>query len=465
MRYRVILTGLLLPVLSACNDSPVSNAPKGDDSSPETSVAGSYNDARNYVLEMRQGSTLQIDLGKIALPPDTNLRIEKLPQHGDLSIVKNGSTTYTLREAFSGEDRFTYSIAQQGKTQEYEVVIKVLPPTISELEVAPWKHNSQAAYSIIHDDLCTGPFTDQVAVNKLKERNLVAGFGAIVSNCNKDDFALMKKMESDGFEIVNHSWSHKNLTDSNTDLSVEVDKAHNTLIDHGFSVSYFALPYDAHNETVLGKLAAAPLNYLGARAGSRKAVSVRDMDVKDPFAPFRPGYDCYDLSEIKKGDPSCSKYYEDGRAPSKILNLYLDEAIANGGWGLRELHGVGTDSSWGWISTPEYAKHLDYVKSKVEDGQLWVANPSEVTRYWAARAYCGKPSKSGQGKFEFSSPINNPGCLKYKTDLDVIVSVPDADGIVARQDEKDLKVEKLRGERFLVSGVDPLGRSVTLLRK
>ena len=63
-----------------------------------------------------------------------------------------------------------------------------------------------------------------------------------------------------------------------------------------------------------------------------------------------------------------------------ILNIPIDHAISTGSWANRELHNVGF-GGWGYVRPDEYAKHLDYVKEKVDEGKLWVATVSQIMVY------------------------------------------------------------------------------------
>jgi len=62
------------------------------------------------------------------------------------------------------------------------------------------------------------------------------------------------------------------------------------------------------------------------------------------------------------------------------LNAVVDAAIANNEWGNRELHNVG-NSGWGAVRTTPYRNHLNYLKTKVNSGDLWVGTVSEVLTY------------------------------------------------------------------------------------
>jgi hypothetical protein len=99
-----------------------------------------------------------------------------------------------------------------------------------------------------------------------------------------------------------------------------------------------------------------------------------------------------------------------------------------------------------------YRQHLDYAKSKVESGELWVDTPSEVVRYRFARQHCGLPSVSTY-MLGFVSP--SADCARYATPLSVIVtSEVDAPSVLVSQGGTMRPGKKLAPNRFVVD-VDP----------
>ncbi len=485
MRLASTMVGMIITLsLSACGDVSGTDSENSNNNStanestnnneaqkvPDPNRLG-QNPARNFSIRLDQGNSATIDFTKIAIPAGSTIKIMEQPRHGVVSAPHNNQTTYVLKEAHTGTDSFKYAVVTADGTEyTYSVEVSIAPPTVTKLQVSTWKGNAKAAYSIVHDDYCTTNSKADFVTNgfeELNKRNLVAGFGVIVSLCDADEYADLRKMEDAGMEIINHSWSHKDLSKTDTDLKIEIDQAHTTLIGKGFNVSYFAFPYDHENDTVLRRIRDLNPGYLGARGGDNRSINEQNMAANDELAPFRAKLDCFDIHEkdVVAGKPSCSKHAKaTNNDPIKVLNLYLDETITTGGWGLRELHGVGVDASWGWVSQDEYTTHLDYVATKVASGDVWMDTPTNITRYWASRAYCGSPSSTDDGKIDFDAPSNSAGCIKYATKLDVIATIEDADAISVSQDGKDIKVKSLGDNRFLFP-VNPLGGKATLLRK
>jgi hypothetical protein len=347
--------------------------------------------------------------------------------------------------------------------------------------VATWKGNAKAAYSIIHDDFCAKPFASSGIVkhwHELTDRGLVAGFSAIVGACEfrPDYYDEMHKMVNAGMEIINHTYTHPStqggfdtgLWSDNVDWQHELHDSNTTLHSHGLSdISYFAFPLDiATKPNPAAKLPPAlsalddnallrevqSMGYKGARGGRPASINPAEMEITlDDLTPFRANFDCFNIHQA--GEKRCSKY--DGPAVT-VLNKYLDDAIRNGGWALRELHEIGENDYWGWLSLQEYRDHLDYVQEKIRTGQIWMDTPTKITLYWASRAYCGKPSLTPEGVLDFDSPTNGAGCIKYSTPLDVIVTMPEANSITAAQEGQTLAVTSLGNHQFMLT-VNPTG--------
>ncbi len=146
------------------------------------------------------------------------------------------------------------------------------------------------------------------------------------------------------------------------------------------------------------------------------------------------------------------------QAEGDIMKYYVDLAVAEQGWAVRELHGVGTDG-WEPIPLADYAAHLDYIKAKADAHELWVSTPSAVIRYRFARQHCGIPSV-GSGSLEFSQ--KGAACADYPTRLSVILNTSeDVTAVDATQGGQALSSRKLGPKRFLVE-IDPLSGPATL---
>lgn len=235
---------------------------------------------------------------------------------------------------------------------------------------ATWKDNKKAAYSIIHDDYSNyvpGIFlrADPLAT----ARGIKLAFGAVTSACGPQEWADAKTMISHGHECVNHSHNHRcggtagQCTGLSTygpaDFATELDLSHQLIKTNvGVTPRFFIHPYDAPSEEILNHLK-VNLGYLGSRAGNQLAVNTSN------FTDFmRLNYYVYD------GTPTALAG----------LNTAIDAAISSGGYAVREFHGID-DGSWAAMTLANYTSHLNFVKTKMDDGSLWSATPTEAITY------------------------------------------------------------------------------------
>ncbi len=235
---------------------------------------------------------------------------------------------------------------------------------------ANWKDNKKAAYTIIHDDF--GDYVVSIyntAYPLAKARGVKFCFGAITSNCSATEWQQARTMITDGFECVNHSHNHRcggpasqctgSLTYGTADFSTELGLS-TQLIETNTNVRplFFIHPYDTWTQSVLDYLK-NNLGYLGSRAGTSGGINANN------YTNFM--------------NTSFFGFDNSANAISSLKNA-LDQAITQGGYLMREFHGIA-DQSYGAISKANYTTHLDYVKSKVDDGSIWSATATEVITY------------------------------------------------------------------------------------
>jgi peptidoglycan/xylan/chitin deacetylase (PgdA/CDA1 family) len=300
--------------------------------------------------------------------------------------------------------------------------------------VTTWKDNTKGAYTIIHDDACDYTLDSlfNVADPELTQRSLRAAFGAIVERCQeRHTWAKLEILRQHGHEILNHSWDHKDIVMevAMAPLSLEIDQA-NQVLDANLKdqhTSFFIFPYDSFDDAAVEHLGS--LGYLGARAG-KKGVNMPDFPDS-----LRVKFDVWGGTD--------SIYNGEG----DILRIYVDLAISEGGWSVREFHGIA-DLSYNPMTVADYRAHLDYLRSKVDAGELWVDTPSAIVRYRFARQYCGSPSAS---TYLLSFPTPSADCVRYATPLSVIfATTEDPRSVVAKQGDQVLFTTKLGPKRFLV---------------
>ena len=233
-----------------------------------------------------------------------------------------------------------------------------------------WKDNKKAAYSIIHDDYSnyvTGIF--QYADPIATARGIKLCFGAITNPiyCGPQEWANARTMISHGHECVNHSHNHlcggtagqcSGLsTYGPAQFATELGLSSQTIeANTGVKPRFFIHPYDASSDAILSYLTG--LGYIGARSGTQEVVN------PSSFTDFmRLNYFVYSPS-----------------TPISSLNQAVDQAVAAGGYAIREFHGVA-DGSWAAMTVANYTSHLDYVKTQMNNGNLWSATTTEAITY------------------------------------------------------------------------------------
>jgi hypothetical protein len=339
---------------------------------------------------------------------------------------------------------------------------------------------------------------------ELVARGLHAGFGVIVSECGMPPvawsgagnatpgtWAQVKTLVDHGHDVFSHSWSHSCLTkDMNlasscdpaapqsVDFATELGKAGDTLkTQTGLSNDFFIFPYDVCDPAAIAFLKSA--GYLGARCGN---AAINMATVADGFGVdydvFGPSYSYY------FGMGACAKTAA-GAAPVQwttvpadytdacrlfVLNGYVDNVIAAGGWGVREFHGLdpvdNPNGGWETVTLPDYKAHLDYLVSKIGAGSLWMDGPTRVLRYAFARdpQGCAPPAIVAGSTLHFAAP--SAACQKVATTLSYRVSTTDGSDpalVGVRQGGVILPVRRVSAGHF-VADADPTKGDAVLVQ-
>ncbi|MCP4522456.1 MAG: T9SS type A sorting domain-containing protein [Cytophagales bacterium] len=282
--------------------------------------------------------------------------------------------------------------------------------------IATWKNNASGAYSIVHDDyglaIADGiwRYADTIAYN----RGIKFVFGAYTELCetrgiqpngyaNLYSYAKNVMMEQHGHEIANHSYSHACAAERgwepckfgegesgwgeapyNSDFDLELDYAHNSIINGtGFTPRYYVYPYDVFSNKTNERL--EELGYLGSRTGWSSPASAdqwqgyhRNGYENSDLPNFFPNSNGFFRNSVEVFNDDDANLSNQGQLTE--LNNEIDNIIANNLYGNREFHNVGT-SGWGHVSVEAYRGHMDYLKQKVDAGQLWVGTASEIFTY------------------------------------------------------------------------------------
>lgn len=338
------------------------------------------------------------------------------------------------------------------------------PQRTSSMSVPTWKDDATAAYSMMHDDLCAWITDGQIdfAAPALKQRGLVASFGMITGSCGDKHWTAAKQFIVDGNEIFSHSRGHTDANSATWDAAAQISGSSDDIAAHldGYRPSFFAWPSDIAADAPMSYLRSAA-GFMGGRAANR--VDANGMVVYDGHGsgvnastvadPFQVKDDMFTLTA------QWSPYEAQVKAGGDLLNLHVDAAIANGGWANRTMHGVN-DASWNSVPLAQYIAHLDYIKTKVDAGLLWVATPSNILKYSKARSACKptliEPSQGFSQGIVFAS--NDAECVKFATPITLHIG---GNVTSATQAGKELPKQPAKNNAggFLIT-VDPLAGGV-----
>jgi hypothetical protein len=257
------------------------------------------------------------------------------------------------------------------------------------------------------------------------------------------------------------------------DYATELGQAGDTLKMHtGLSNDFFIFPYDVCDPAAITYLQSA--GYLGARCGQ---AAINMATVADGFSVdydvFGPSFSSY------FGQGSCA-HTAAGTAPVQwttvpadytdacrlfVLNGYVDNVIAAGGWGVREMHGFDPvdvpNGGWECVTLPDYQAHLDYLVTKINAGALWVEGPTRVLRYAFARDTCALPTTVAGSTLRFAAP--SAACQKVTTTLTFQVSTTDGSDpplVAVEQAGAMLPVRRVSAGHFVVDADPSKGDAV-----
>jgi hypothetical protein len=206
----------------------------------------------------------------------------------------------------------------------------------------------------------------------------------------------------------------------------------------GFDPVYYIFPYDRFTHDANDRL--KTLGYIGSRTGWSSpnpgdAPFVRSGYNNNDPANILPDNDGFFRNGVQVFDDYHAGLSDNGQLG--VLNGTLDDAINNGEWCNRELHNVGP-TGWGNVSINAYRMHMNYVKQRVDAGEVYMAPASEILTYLLQKAkYSTSANYSAQDdKITVSFPEINPQInvdpatylndLVYKTPITINV---DLDGL------------------------------------
>lgn len=296
-------------------------------------------------------------------------------------------------------------------------ILGILPFVVSAQSpsgsIATWKNNAKGAYTIVHDDYGdTGvdgiwKYADTICSN----RDITFTFGAIASSCevnrsingysNPYAYATNVMMAQHNHEIMSHSHTHDCAVGNagwspcdalvgdawgedvgSYEFNLQLVTAHNSIESNtGFAPKYYIYPYDRFTDAANNKL--KEMDYLGSRTGwtsprAGDASYHRNGYDNSDENTFFPDADGFFRTSVEVFDDVDANKSVQGQIDE--LNGEVDDAINNSMWANRELHDVG-GAGWGAVTVDAYRAHVNYLQTKVSQGDLWVGTVSELMTY------------------------------------------------------------------------------------
>lgn len=271
------------------------------------------------------------------------------------------------------------------KTAILLLVLLPLLASAQDVQIAVWRHNATAAYSIIMDDFGEVRFGDTALIEStLANRDLRVSFALIANHdvsepwwpecdnaCKKALWELARRWHAAGHEFVNHSWNHAGGDWQTADYALQIDSS-KALIERmipGNSCRFFVFPGG-----VTGKdddiAYMRTRGYIGVRNGSGDS-EYKGVNTADLPDPFHTGSQFYATEQWAGG--------------AEGLRTRVEQAIRVGGWAVNNTHSIGNDLGWMPMPARTWIDHLDFCVRKVETGALWVAPVQEVLMYLMER--------------------------------------------------------------------------------
>lgn len=266
------------------------------------------------------------------------------------------------------------------------------------VRVALWKNDAGGAFSILSDDYGAQYYGDLAVIDSTTEnRGIHLGFttisdwAACLGSCGEQywDYARTTLVPK-GHELVTHSYDHQWYlkTPENLALIFDTSQAHieadvpeneclffgnygGMYTDSVIKVGPFWEPLedpDIMPDSLVGYL--KHQKFIGARMSGGTTVGGCDGVNPSSYDPFRT---------------SCNIWMNAGTASIDELQHLVQCAVDNGGHLNYMFHNLGEEVSWSPIGFTDWITVLDYLKGRMDAGDLWVETVQRITKYMMER--------------------------------------------------------------------------------
>ncbi len=230
-----------------------------------------------------------------------------------------------------------------------------MPLPVATTQVTRWQGDAPAAVSMTFDDADESHWV--LGARMLRDRGLLGSF--YLPTDWVTDWQPWRDLASEGHEIGSHTVTHPLLTGLPLEqVEQELLESKNILeAEIGQEVLTFAYPFSAENDAIR---AVASNHYVASRAGPL-------LDTVNPSAPP----DWHGLHAI---------------VPISSWNLArmqveLDRVMAEKGWLIVQIHGIGNSTAWQPVPASVYRGFLDDALTK----DVWITRMIDVISYVVER--------------------------------------------------------------------------------
>ncbi len=259
-----------------------------------------------------------------------------------------------------------------GKTMRFKVYSPIVDDSIS---IATVKDNKSAIYTLTTDDGYT--YTNQYLDEKFEELGIVGTFGIVTDWVGRAGMLSWEEakslVDSGRWCVASHTKTHNQAGfEGNTltakELDVEINDARDILLEHFPNEKIVSLytPGGGSSELIKSKVKENHI-VLRRASGGNNNLPINENGLLD-------------LKVRAVG----SRW----NTTAETMNDWIDTAIENSQWVCEMWHGIDDDASgWGGSISAEIAdEHLAYVKSKMDEGKIWVATLDDAAIYSYQRA-------------------------------------------------------------------------------
>ena len=314
-------------------------------------------------------------------------------------------------------------------------ILSIKAQTIGQATVKTWANNSKSAFSFTFDDCFKSQY--DYAVPVFKSFGFKGTFFIIAQEPTDPGQALnwrygtwdeFRQMAAEGHEMGSHTMTHPHLPqlplgDISTPNTVYYELYQSKkLIEQkipGITVTTFAYPYTESNSSVQS---IAGSYYQSSRAGG---------DLPNNAVITGNTWNKLNAYEVQFNTPRNS-VSDDNDELTQIENTLQSDVLSSGKWGILFAHEVLPFSQipdaiaagyWYPMSTEWLTSFCQWMKTKSDNNEVWVATQGNVTKYMKEREnFASSIISATNSRIEISVTDNlDNSIFNYPLTVDIIV--------------------------------------------